>query len=320
MAILVTGGTGFVGLHVIAALAQAGEPLVSWSTRGNPAPDAERFLGSAAARVTWVRGDILDLDGLRAAVRTHGVHGIIHGAAVTAIGDSERDKAYQAVRVNVGGTAAALEAGRLEGVSRFLYISSATVYGAGNPGVPLLEETPCAPRGIYAITKHAAEEIVLRYRSLFGLQAAVLRISAPYGPLEQATAGRDLLSPLYTWCHAARCGQRVVIHKDLERDFTYVRDIANGIRLAWEAPTLQSPVYNLAAGRNVKFSDVLGALAELRPGFTYEITPGGGGFFEESLRGPLAIGLAAGELGFAPRVGLREGLSEYLAWLDEHKD
>lgn len=319
MTVLVTGGTGFVGLHVLRALAERGDAVVSVSTRGALDADGRALLGEAADRVVFLKAEITDLAGLRQIVRDYGVTRIVHGAAITAIGDMERRAPYPAVMVNVGGTATVLEAARLESLRRVVYLSSATIYGGGNPAVSIPEDQPIRPAGIYAITKQAAEALVLRYQALFDLDPLILRISAPYGPLEHPTGGRQLMSPIYGWCRAALAGTPVCLDADLERDFTWVGDTADAIVRALDAERLAARVYNVGAGRNVRFSEVLAALTTLRPGFAVTQTAGAvDAFFTDSLRGPLDVTRARRDLGWKPRTGVAEGLARYLDWLPTH--
>jgi UDP-glucose 4-epimerase len=180
-------------------LAEQGETVVSVSTSGSLDDGARQFLGNLGERVVCVKADILDLG----EIRRYSVKTVVHGAAITAIGELEREIPHQAVMVNVGGTATILEASRGEGIKRFIYLSSATVYGSGDPRIPIGEEVVPNPTGIYAITKRAGEEIVSRYFDLFRMDGTIVRISAPYGPLERPSGRRTVMSPLFGWCQAA---------------------------------------------------------------------------------------------------------------------
>ena len=275
MSVLVTGGTGFVGIHVTAQLAESGESVVAFSAEGELDDVARDFLGPARERVTCVKGDVLDLESLRATMDSHGADRVIHGAAITAIGDLEPEAARQAALVNVGGTATVLEAARLAGVKRFVHLSSASVYGAADPRVPLDEEAPLEPNGIYGITKRAGEDIVRRYLELFGVDGVILRLSAPYGPLERPNPLRTVMSPVFHWCRAALNGDEVELADDLERDLTYVSDTARCVVLAFQSSKLRHGVYNASCGENLRFSDILAALARVRPGFRFRLKEGG---------------------------------------------
>lgn len=321
MSILVTGGTGFVGVHVVARLAKLGETVVTLSAEGDMDGASRDFLGPARERVTCVKGDVLDLDMLRAVMDRHGVDRVIHGAAVTAIGDLEPEAARQAAVVNVGGTATVLEAARLAGVNRFVHLSSASVYGATDPDVPLEEDAALAPRGIYGITKRAAEDVVRRYFELFAMEGAILRLSAPYGPLERPNPLRTVMSPVFHWCRAALNGDEVELADDLVRDLTYVPDTARCVVLALLKTDLKHQVYNASCGENLRFSDILAVLGRIRSGFRFRLKEGGtlSAFFRDSLRGPLSMKRAREDLGFTPQFDIETGLSRYLEWLGGHE-
>jgi len=317
----VTGGTGFVGIHIVAQLASLGESVVALSAEGELDEAARALLGQAAAKVTCVKADVLDLAAMCEALKNHAVDRVIHGAAVTAIGDLEPEAARSAALVNVGGTATVLEAARLNGVRRFVHLSSASVYGATEPSAPLEEDAPLAPTGIYGITKRAAEEIVRRCFVLFSINGVILRLSAPYGPLERPNPLRTVMSPVFDWCRAALDGEEVELADDLERDLTYVADAARCVVLALRKQHLSYPVYNASCGENIRFSDVLAALARVRPGFRFHRKEGGSlsPFFRASLRGPLSMKRAREELGFEPRYDIERGLGRYLEWLEHHR-
>lgn len=320
MSVLVTGGTGFVGIHVVAQLAESGESVVALSAEGELDDASRDFLGLGRERVVCEKGDVLDLDALRTVMDRHGVDRVIHGAAITAIGDLEPEAARQAAVVNVGGTATVLEAARMTGVSRFIHLSSASVYGATDPDVPLNEDADLTPRGIYGITKRAGEDVVRRYFELFGMEGAILRLSAPYGPLERPNPLRTVMSPVFHWCRAALNDDEVELADDLVRDLTYVSDTARCVVLAFLRTDLKHQVYNASCGENLRFSDILSALARVRPGFRFRLREGGAlsPFFRDSLRGPLSMKRAEEDLGFVPQYDIESGLGRYLEWLQRH--
>jgi nucleoside-diphosphate-sugar epimerase len=320
--VLVTGGEGFVGMHVVRGLAAAGERVVSLGIGEGLGEVGQAFLGGLGEQVVFENGDVTDLMSVERVARDHSVDEIVHGAAVTAIGATERAAAHDAAMVNVGGTATVLEAARVRGVRRLVYLSSAMVYGAGEPTVSLGEDREPRPLGIYALTKHAGESLVVRYADLFGLDVGILRLSAPYGPLERPTESRSLMSPIFGWCRAALAGQAVALDADLERDFTFVGDTADAVVRAVRARALPERVYNVAGGVNVRFSEVLAILAGLCPGFA--VARGTRpdeeeSFFQASRRGPLAIARARRDLGWHPQTSLVDGLQTYLDWLGRHR-
>ncbi len=321
MSVLVTGGTGFVGIHVAAQLAEMGEAVVTLSLEGKLDRCALEFIGAASERITCVEGTVLDLGRLRWIVDRYGVDRVIHGAAITAIGKLEKEAAHQAVAANVSGTATVLEAARLAGLKRFIHLSSASVYGSTDPELALEEDAILEPRDIYGITKRAGEDLARRYFDLYHMDGAILRLSAPYGPLERINPLRAVMSPVFHWCRAALKGEEVELAEDLVRDLTYVSDAARCVVLAFHSPKLRHRVYNASCGENFRFSDILAVLARVRPGFRFRLKKGRGSssFFRDSLRGPLSMKRAREDLGFEPQYDIESGLRRYLEWLEGHR-
>jgi nucleoside-diphosphate-sugar epimerase len=319
MRVLVTGGAGFMGLHVVRALVQSRHEVVSFSLVGAPGPAALDFIGPAP--VEWVAGDIRDVDALEQALAATDIDAVVHLAAVTSIGASERDALRAAAEVNVGGVAAVIDAARRRRIARLLHISSAVVYGATDPAVPLDEDAAWTATQIdaYAITKWAGERLFFRALELYGLTGGAVRISAPFGPMENPSESRQVMSPIWSWCRHALAGEPIEIAADLVRDFTYAEDAAAGIAQAFEVG-IPGRVYNIASGHNHRFSDVLRTLVSLVEGTAFHIggKAGAESHFAAQLRGPLSIERARRELDFAPRYDLRRGLAAYLAWLREH--
>jgi UDP-glucose 4-epimerase len=164
---LITGGAGFIGAHVVRAMIRAGESVVVYDdgTAGVP----ERL----PSGVPMVTGSTLDRAALDRALAGHGVTGVVHLAARKQVGESvERPLFYY--RENLGGLGTLLEAVAAAGVRRFLFSSSAAVYGL--PDVPLVaEDTPCLPISPYGETKLAGEWLVRAAGRAHGISTACLR-------------------------------------------------------------------------------------------------------------------------------------------------
>jgi len=316
MRTLVTGGTGFIGLHVVRCLLKAGHQVVSFSHNGQPDDAARRFVGSAS--VEWCDGDVLDSEQLRRIIADRRADSLVHCVAVTAIGASEAPWARRAAEVNVAGVVAVAEAARHARIERLVYVSSATVYGATDPALALDEDAASSarPRDVYAISKRAGEGLFLRCLELFDLRGHIVRLSAPYGPMETPSDSREHMSPIWSWCRAALAGNAVTLDADLQRDFTYAEDSGRGIVQALMSAE-SGNTFNIACGCNQEFSSILRVLHDLVPGFEFDIREGGksDAFMLHGQRGPLSIDRAGRDLGFAPRYDLRRGLQEYLAWL-----
>lgn len=318
MAILVTGGSGVLGLHVARCLAHTGEKVVAYSASGAPA-NAGFALGDAAARVRFEKGDILDFDHLRRVAEEFGVSGVIHAAALT--GEARaRARSHEVFSVNVAGTASVLELARLKKMRRVVYIGSASEYGRRADLRPIGEDET-HPEGMYAETKFLGHRLGQRYRAIFGLDVITVRISSAYGPHTRFNPFRKLVGNtlIAHLCRAAAFGQPVVLEGggDYPRDWTYVADAARGVCLAYHAETPRHTAYNIASGRSYTVAEVTEALRGVEPQAMINVGAGrwdDDPFQAANLRGPLDITRAKADLGYEPRYDLQAGLREYIAW------
>ncbi|MCI0899139.1 MAG: NAD-dependent epimerase/dehydratase family protein, partial [Chloroflexi bacterium] len=240
MVTLVTGGTGFVGANIVRDLARNGHRVVSFDING---PDRllQEFMGESAPAVTFVRGDIVDRASVERLGQEHQIEKIVHAAVYTVNReDLETERSRDVIAINLEGTANLLELARTQRVSRFVYVSSGAVYGRALPGDQTLnEETPPAPENLYGITKFASEMITRRYGELHGISTVSVRLSTPYGPMERVTGHRAVMSVFYDWTGRAVRGESITAENmDQGRDYTYVADIADGIRAVLDAPSL----------------------------------------------------------------------------------
>ena len=318
MATLVTGGSGVLGLHVARFLAAAGEMVVAYSTSGAP-EHAGLVLGDAAARVTFVKGNILDFDRLQKVADEFGVTGIVHTAALT--GEAQaRAHSHQVFTVNVAGTSNVLELARAKQMRRVVYIGSASEYGRRADLRPIKEDE-ASPEGMYAETKYLGHRLGQRYRALFGLDVVTARISSCYGPNTRFNPFRKLVGNtlIAHLCRAVAFGEPVALDGggDYPRDWTYVADTARGVCLAYRAQAPRHATYNISSGRSYKLTEVVDALRRAEPGARVTAGPGtweDDPFQAANLRGPLDIGRAAADLGYLPQYDLETGLRETVAW------
>lgn len=315
MATLVTGGTGFVGANIVRDLARNGHQVVSFDING-PDELLEHFLGDASSQVTFVQGDIVDRTSVQRLGSGPSIDKIVHAAVYTVNREAlEIDRSRDVIAINIEGTANLLELARTQRVSRFVYVSSGAVYGSALPGDQTLnEKTPPAPGNLYGITKFASEMITRRYGDLHGISTASVRLSTPYGPMERVTGHRAVMSVFHDWTGRAVRGESITADDmDQGRDYTYITDIAEGLRAVLDAPSLPHGLYNLTNGIWVTFQEILDQVVELSPSVqvlaptSSQVTAGYG-------RGPLSGHRLFDDLGWTPRYDLRTGLADYMQW------
>src|SRR5262249_13991035 len=183
------------------------------------------------------------------------------------------------------------------------------------------EEYPVDLPTLYAISKFASEQITRRYRELYGLETASVRIGAPYGPMDHQTWARHERNVICDIIDHALRGEPIVVTQgglDFARDWTHVFDIARGIESLLLASGLHHDLYNLTCGESRSIQEIIDVAAAYVPGTTYRITDV---FSEVNInlisgkpRGPLAIRRIAEEVGFAPSIELGDGVRSFIDW------
>jgi len=295
--VLVTGGSGFIGSHVVDRLrAHHHEPRIFDLLPSPHHPTDE---------VDTVVGDLLDADAVRVAVR--GCDAVVHLAAVADVNRVADDPSY-ADLVNVRGTGLLLEAARVEGVPRVLYASTIWVYGGIARPEPANEDSPLAlPDHFYTATKLAGEMYCRAYNQLYGLGYTILRFGIPHGPRtrEAAVVARFVARAL--------AGEALSITGDgsQSRQFVYVEDLAEGV-VAALAPEADGRVYNLVGRESVSVR----AIAETVRRVVREVPivhvasrPGDLGAAE------ISGARAERELSWQARTPFDDGVRRYVAWL-----
>ncbi len=314
--IFLTGGSGFIGTHILRHLAMAGQHIISFSFTP-PSQSANYFLDDFSSQIEFIQGDIRDPGRISEILYSNKCSCIIHCAAINGELAARADP-NRTVGVNVAGTSSVLSAAISNDVRRFVYVGSGTQYGPKPDLKPIRETTPAQPEGIYATSKQMAEMYGHALAKLTGLDFVSVRNSAPYGPFELIES-----SPMHIryWCDAARMGRSIILTTgaDHPRDFTFVEDTAAGIALVCLAEKLSSPVVNISAGILYKLQDLVDVMKSLKPNCRWEVGPGHLQHPDPrttSLRGPLDIRIAREEYGFSPQVDLLNGVRRYLAWLE----
>lgn len=313
-----TGGSGFVGLNLIEQLLARGEEVTSFSLA--PPPErARRDFAALPGTLRWVEGDVRDAAALAEALAASGARRVVHGAVITADAARERRDAAGIVSANVQGTVNVLEAARDRGVERFIYLSSASVYGANACAGEVLSEADTAPlpQTLYAVTKYAAEGIARRYAFVFGMPVVAARLSAVFGRWEYDTGLRDTLSPPYQLARLAERGEQAALAGAGERDWIYAADVAAGIVALMDAAELRHDVYNVGTGKTWSLLEWCERLGSAWPAFSWRLASAteAEATLDAGQRSPLCIERITQDTDYRPRFGLEEAFDDYLAWM-----
>ena len=261
MAVMVTGGTGFVGLNVVQALLARGEHVVAVALDDMPAI-ALRELATLPGTLDTVRADVRHEDAFRGLLRHFNVDRLFPFAAITSGAERERDGPEAVIDVNLLGFIAQLRAARDAGVRRVIVPSSGAALGEAFYQRALLDEatTPALPIGVYGVTKYAVERTALRLAGLWGMDLIVARIGSVFGPWERATGLRDLLSPWWQIAGHAAAGREAVLPADLPPyTWIYGPDIASGLVHLLDMQAPPHPVFHVCSGQS--WDDVLATFA-----------------------------------------------------------
>ena len=323
MTTLLTGGNGWGPSFVMRKLARSGERVISYDLM--PVDDMLReHLGDAISNVTFIHGDVTDVDHLLAIARNTGVSRIIHAAAITPRLWREQKEPRRILDVNLGGTINVLEVARaLPKFERMVYIGSGAAWGSGHTGETIDEDAPSLATGLYGITKHTSERVALRYKELFGLDIVSMRPANVYGPMERDTPGYVGATELREMLRVLVTGEelRVASLDGPYRDWTYVEDIAEGIVRAWATPHLPHDVYSITDGRQYSIGEMLEAFKRAWPEIEYRLVPEGEANtpLRDEPRGPRPKNDRLREdFGWVPDTPLDVGVAKYLDWIREN--
>ncbi|MEP6693692.1 MAG: GDP-mannose 4,6-dehydratase [Chloroflexota bacterium] len=305
--VLITGITGFAGSHLAERLVIAGASVHGIAHEDPPFPN----LAAVADRVRVHRGNILDVDAVRAALDAAHPDAVVHLAAQAVPTLAARDP-ISAVRVNVLGTATLLAALDTHPDVRLVMASSADVYGA--PDSELVDESaPLRPGNVYAATKVASEALVREFGDRRHAATTVLRPANQIGPRQHPGLAASAFAKQIA---EAEAGTREPVVKhgalDARRDFLDVRDMAGAYLFATDLVDAGTAVYNVGSGRAVPVAEILGTLIGLaRVRVRAELD-------SDRMRSgePTAFALDAAHFrartGWAPRIDLRTSLADTL--------
>lgn len=297
MKILVTGGAGFIGSHLVRQLMEAGDDVISLDNlstglRENLPKDA--------------RLEVMDTHDERVEdlFREEHFDAVVHLAAQTLVSDSMTDPQNDMYQ-NIAGTVHILECCRKYGIQRVIFSSSAATYGdVDEKALPVQETLPQIPLSFYGLTKMTVEKYLALYHLAFGIHYVVLRFANVYGE-RQGDGGEGGVISIFAKRLAQGKGITIFGNGKQTRDFVYAGDIARGIRKALTTENADT-CYNLSTQEETSLNDLVDILSRITG---KEIRPDYGPVREGDIyRSALSNEKAVKNLHWTPEVSLKEGL------------
>lgn len=254
--VLVTGGAGFIGSHLVEALVSAGCQVRVYDNLSSGNTDNLRHL---EGQFSFYQADIRDRQKLEAALE--GCEVVFHLAAIVSVPQTVENP-IESAEVNEMGTLFVLDASREAKVKRVVFSSSCAVYG-DDPRLPKRENMAPKPLSPYAAQKLAAEYYAKVFYDLYGIETAVLRYFNVYGPRQDPTSPYSGVISIFMT--KALLNEPVVIYGDgnQSRDFIYVRDVVKANLLAATASNVSGHVMNIGSGQSVCINDLWQAVCAL---------------------------------------------------------
>ncbi len=304
---LVTGGAGFIGSNVVHRLVEQGESV---RVLDNLKTGLEANLADISSDIEFIKGDFRDRATVNSSVK--GVKKVIHIGALPSVSRSVEDPT-ESNEVNIVGTLNLLEAARDNGVERFVFSSSSSVYG-NTPTLPKQEDMTPNPLSPYALQKLTGEHYCRIFHSLYGLNTFALRYFNVFGPRQNPASQYAAVIPLFV--KAGMRDEAPIIHGDgsQTRDFTFVADVVQANLRCCTAPeSAAGGVFNIALGNRLSVLDLAKKILELlgKP----EISP----VHIETRAGDVKDSQADSTrartlLGWDPEVTFEEGIRRTIEW------
>ncbi len=307
---LVTGGAGFIGSNIAEKLVETGNKVRVFD---NLLTGKKENISRFSDKIDFIEGDIRDRTATDLA--TKGVDYILHEAALPSVQRSVEDP-VTTNDINISGTLNLLISARNNGVKRFVFASSSSVYG-DSEHLPKREDMVPNPLSAYALSKLTGEYYCKIFYDLYGLETICLRYFNVFGPRQDPQSDYAAVIPMFI--SAIISGRKPVIYGDgkQSRDFTFVHNVVEANLIACSAPRKAAgKVYNVACGDRYS---LLCLLDNLRKISGVNVDP----VFEKARLGDVKhsqadIEKAKKYLGLKPYVGFTDGLKKTFEWYKEN--
>ena len=297
--ILVTGGAGFIGSHLVEALVDAKHDV---TVLDNLSTGKQDNLKTVKDKITFVKGDISDINLLKKTCAKQEY--VFHFAAIASVPYSVQHP-LETHEINSTGTLKVLIAAKDAGVKRFIYSSSAAVYG-DEPTLPKTEKSTIKPLTPYALTKLTGEEYTLMFNKLYGMETVALRYFNVYGPRQDPASPYSGVITKFITALKKKQPPTVFGNGMQTRDFVFVKDVIQANLKAMTTVNAAGKVFNIATGVQVSINEMLAHIKEI---LKVDIAPKKEAAQKGDIEHSVAdITLAKNVLHFSPQTPFHEGL------------
>lgn len=305
--VLVTGGAGFIGSHIVDRLSPENEVIVLDNLFSGLISNLEE----SKDQITFIKGDIQDKALVKDIVAE--VEFVFHLAAHVGNIRSLKDP-YFDMDVNIKGTLNLLEACRDSNIKRFVYTSSGAIFGEAKY-LPIDEDHPLNPESPYAVSKLAAEKYCFAFHKVYDVPTVALRYFNVYGPRQDTSEYANAIS---IFLSKTKEGKPLTIFGDGKqtRDFVFIGDVVNANILAATQPAAAGEIFNIATGRATsinQLTDLIKQVSARESQITYAASRAG-----EVRDSRASIEKARKLLGYNPKTNFKEGLLS--TWKEVNKE
>lgn len=322
--ILVTGGTGFVGINICQKLLEMGKDVVIFD-QNRLKKDDEEELKKGKGNLTICTGDVLDKMVLKQVMEENDITDVIHAAAITPGVKMEAECGKKIIEVNCLGTIHVLEAFIEKKITgKFLLLGSISAYGkTALQNEPLIEgESMANPISLYEISKFTAEKIFLRYKNLYQISGCVVRIGDVFGPWEHYSGVRTHMSLPYQATNLAIKGKKAFFSRNYCGEWIYGPELAEVVNQLLEIEIFHYDVYPLSSKKRWTMEEWCQLLKKCYPEFTYCIATEEAAINlkinQKTDNAPMISDYLVKEIGFCSRFGLQEAFADYMVWIAKH--
>jgi UDP-glucose 4-epimerase len=267
---LLTGGAGYIGTHIADEFIRAGKSVVIYDSLYQGLEPRIAFLRAKhGVEIPFIKADIRDYNEIESVIRTHKIDGIVHTAALKAVGES-MEKSDEYFQVNLEATNELIEIAKRNGVKKFIFSSTAAVYGSPDSMEPCKEDGPKAPISPYGDSKYQAESKVTAFINEPGNHGTSLRFFNVVGTAAQELLDNSVENLVPIVLGKLNKGEAPVIFGTdypttdgtCVRDYVDVRDIARAHLAAADAKTKLPPAMNIGTGRGASVREIINLVLE----------------------------------------------------------